>query len=181
MEQTAQQNGQGCSSDKRCGGMQGSIESSAVVGGGTDKLTTGNVANGSRSRIHRLLQNELVNASGGDREHLLNIFFAQDDTRTGYLEESVFRKCLVQLFQRGRRELSTCLLDQYVRLCRTPFERKTVRVQTAPACGKQATHEIVSPPSSSEERAARQRVRSIPKPLWAVLCDYRYMIEELKV
>ncbi|AAZ10129.1 hypothetical protein, conserved [Trypanosoma brucei brucei TREU927] len=181
MEQTAQQNGQGCSSDKRCDGMQGSIESSAGVGGGTDKLTTGNVANGGRSRIHRLLQNELVNASGGDRQHLLNIFFAQDDTRTGYLEESVFRKCLVQLFQRGRRELSTCLLDQYVRLCRTPFERKTVRVQTAPACGKQATHEIVSPPSSSEERAARQRVRSIPKPLWAVLCDYRYMIEELKV
>ncbi|RNF26219.1 calmodulin [Trypanosoma conorhini] len=147
-----------------------------------------------RLKMRRLLREELLSACDGDYHQLREAFFAHDDIHTGFLEEKVLRKCLVELFRAAQRVLPPWVMDRCVRLCRTPFEREMAATAAdddndatddsrAPRRRKlfAAAAAVVPPPESPEEAAARRRVHGIPKLLWSVLCDYRYLLEELRL
>ncbi|ORC85683.1 calmodulin [Trypanosoma theileri] len=139
-----------------------------------------------RLKMNRLVREELLKGCGGDYHLLRNAFFAHDDIRTGYLEEKVLRECLVRLFRTEQRLMPPWLLDRCVRLCRTPFEREMIAASTNASTASTNTTKGISvaaapPPDSTEEEAARRRVHGIPEVLWTVLCDYRYLLEELRL
>ncbi|KEG13652.1 calmodulin [Trypanosoma grayi] len=130
-----------------------------------------------RLKMNRLLREELLNGCNGDYHHLRNAFFAHDDIRTGYVEERVLRECLAKLFRGAQRPIPTWVVDRCVRLCRSPFEREMIAAAAAADGGG-----AVAPPAEShEEEAARRRVHGIPQVLHGVLCDYRYLLEELRL
>ncbi|KAH9599604.1 hypothetical protein LSM04_008401 [Trypanosoma melophagium] len=153
-------------------------------GGSEESLLEDRVKKG-RLKMNRLVREELLKGCGGDYHLLRNAFFAHDDILTGYLEEKVLRDCLVRLFRTNQRLMPPWLLDRCVRLCRTPFEREMI---AAAAHSKKGTTTLTTttiavapPPDSIAEEAARRRVHGIPEVLWTVLCDYRYLLEELRL
>ncbi|KAF8291886.1 hypothetical protein TcYC6_0117490 [Trypanosoma cruzi] len=149
-----------------------------------------------RIKMKRLLREELLGSCDGDYHRLRDAFFAYDDIRTGFIEEKVLRKCLVELFRNAKRVIPPWVMDRCVRLCRKPFEREMIDTaddendadddKNAPkrrknAATAAAARVVAPPPESREEAAARRRVHGIPKLLWGVLCDYRYLLEELRL
>ncbi|RNF10158.1 calmodulin [Trypanosoma rangeli] len=158
----------------------------------TEEVTLEERVRKGRLKMRRLLREELLGACDGDYHRLREAFFAYDDIRTGFLEEKVLRKCLVELFRTAQRVIPSWVMDRCIRMCRTPFEREMSATthddsdandgMSVPKGRKTvAAAVMVPPPESPEEAAARCRVHGIPKLLWSVLCDYRYMLEELRL
>lgn len=126
-----------------------------------------------RQMLQCLLRVELHGIVDGDTDAILAAFFAKDDSHTGYIAIPELREVLQGMSRahtHTRAVTPGWLVEHCVCFTRLPFELEQMKL---------ASGSVAPPPESDNERRARERVYRIPKELWGVLCDYRYLFEEL--
>lgn len=135
-----------------------------------------------REQLRHLLHAELSAASGGDTDALCSFFFANyDDSHTGYLEEPKLREALARLFEeRASRPAPPWLVEQFIRLARAPFLSEMATTARAPqSIDDDGDYAEIHSAETQAEADARARVHRLPPLLWHVMCDYRFVFEEL--